>query len=144
MMARVELKLPEDLIQKLSTLADRADDIIPKALEDGGAVVLSRVRGNLQSVVGRDTKYPSRSTGTLEAALGMSPVKVDSKGVYNVKIGFSEPRSGGNSNAKVANILEHGKHGQPPKPFLAPAKASSRAAAIAAMKSRLEREIDSL
>jgi hypothetical protein len=143
-MARVELKLPDDLIQKLSALADRADDIIPKALEDGGTVVLSRVRRNLQAVIGRDTKYPSRSTGALEAALGMSPVKVDSKGVYNVKIGFSEPRSGGNSNAKVANILEHGKHGQPPKPFLAPAKAVSRSAAIAAMKFRLEREIESL
>jgi hypothetical protein len=142
--ARVELKLPDDLIQKLSALADRADDIIPKALEDGGAVVLSRVRVNLQAVIGRDTKYPSRSTGTLEAALGMSPVKADSKGVYNVKIGFAEPRSGGGSNATVANIIEYGRHGQPPKPFLAPAKASSRSAAIAAMKSRLESEIDSL
>jgi hypothetical protein len=38
--ARVELKLPDDLIQKLSALADRVDDIIPKALEDGGAVVV--------------------------------------------------------------------------------------------------------
>jgi hypothetical protein len=43
-----------------------------------------------------------------------------------VKIGFKEPRRNGESNAKIANIIEYGKSGQPPKPFLKPARSASR------------------
>jgi hypothetical protein len=59
---------------------------------------------------------------------------MDRDGNFNVKVGFSEPRRDGDSNAKIANIIEYGKHGQPPKPFLKPAKTASRSAAIEAMK----------
>jgi HK97 gp10 family phage protein len=137
--------MPEDFIQKCSRLADKTDVIIPKVLEDGGKIVLAKVKSNLQAVIGRDTKYPSKSTGKLLAALGLSTARVDRKGDHNVKVGFSEPRrGGGGSNAKIANILEYGKSGQRPKPFLKPARASSRKACIEAMKARLEREIDGL
>jgi hypothetical protein len=80
----------------------------------------------------------------VDAALGLSPAKVDRKGSHNVKVGFSEPRRGGGVNAKIANILEYGTSVQRPRPFLKPARASSRKAAIDAMKARLEREIDGL
>ncbi len=50
---------------------------------------------------------------------------VTREGNHNIKVGFAEPRSGGGSNAKLANILEYGKHGQPAKPFLKPAKSAS-------------------
>ena len=62
----------------------------------------------------------------------------------NIKIGFSEPRSDGGSNAKLANILEYGKHGQPAKPFLKPAKSASRAECIRVMKQKLEEEVAKL
>lgn len=143
-MAKCVVKMPDDFLMKCSRLADRTDIIIPKVLEDGGGVVLGKVKSNLQSVVGRGTKYPSKSTGALAAALGLSRARQDKNGNHNVKVGFSEPRRGGGSNAKIANILEHGKHGQPAKPFLKPAKAASRAACIEAMKARLEREIDGI
>jgi len=55
---------------------------------------------------------------------------------------FAEPRSDGGSNAKIANILEYGKHGQPPKPFMKPAKSQSKNAAIEAMKAKFESEAD--
>lgn len=35
---------------------------------------------------------------------------------------FKEPRSDGESNAKIASIIEYGKQGQPPNPFLKSAK----------------------
>src|SRR5699024_11936873 len=54
----------------------------------------------------------------------------DKNGDFNVKVGFSEPRSDGDSNAKIATILEYGKSGQPAKPFLKPARSSSRNACI--------------
>ena len=141
LLARASFKLPDDFLDKLSRLENRTDDIVPKVLVAGGEVVLEAVRSNLRAVVGSGTKFPSRSTGELDSALGVSPAKVDRSGNFNVKIGFDEPRSGGASNAMIANILEYGKHGQPPKPFLKPARSQSRLPAIAAMKRKMEDEV---
>ena len=113
-------------------------------LEAGGEVVLEKVRSNLQAVIGRDTKEESRSTGELVSALGVSPAKIDREGNYNVKVGFSEPRSDGRSNAMIANVLEYGKSGQPAKPFLKPARTASRAPCIEAMKRTFEQEVEKI
>lgn len=143
-MAKAEFKMPEDFLLKVSRLADKTDEILPRVLEAGGEVALDAVRDNLSTVVGRNTQYPSRSTGELEQSLGLSPAKMDKNGNFNVKVGFSEPRSDGDSNAKIANILEYGKHGQPPKPFLKPAKSASKNACVDAMKAKLESEMGSI
>ena len=144
-MAKVDIKLPTDFEERLSRLAEKTDEIIPKVLEAGGEVVLSKVRGNLSSVVGQGTKEESRSTGELERSLGLSPAKQKRDGSgWDVKVGFAEPRSDGGNNAKIANILEYGKHGQAPKPFLKPAKSSSKSAAVSAMKAKFESEVDGL
>lgn len=141
-MARVEMKMPEDFLLKVSRLNEKTDEILPRVLEAGGQVVLERVKSNLSAVVGKGTKVPSRSTGELESALGLSPAKPKRDGSgWDIKVGFAEPRSGGDSNAKIANILEYGKHGQPPKPFLKPAKTQSRKACIETMKSKLDEEV---
>jgi HK97 gp10 family phage protein len=127
--------MPDDFMAKISRLEERTDEIIPKVLEAGGEVVLDRVRSNLSAVLSGE------STGELEQALGVSPVKLDKNGNYNVKVGFDEPRRDGSSNAMIANIIEYGKHGQPPKPFLKPAKSASRTPTIEAMKQKLDEEI---
>lgn len=143
-MAKATWKLPEDFLMKVSRLNEKTDEILPKVLEAGAEVVETKVRSNLQSVIGSGTKGPSRSTGQLLSALGTSPAMQDRDGNFNVKVGFSEPRSDGDSNAKIASVLEYGKSGQPPKPFLKPAKSSSKSAAINAMKNKLEQEVESL
>ena len=144
-MAKAEIKMPDDFLQKVSTLGDKTDEIVPRVLEAGGKVMLARVKSNLQAVIGSGTKYDSRSTGELVQALGVSGARVDREGNHNVKVGLSEPRRGaGSANAKIANILEHGKHGQPPKPFLKPAKSAVKDACISAMKTKLEEEIESI
>jgi len=61
-----------------------------------------------------------------------------------VKVGFAEPRSDGESNAKIASIIEFGKHGQPAKPFLKPARTTSRKACMNAMIAKLEEEISKI
>ena len=141
-MAKVTMKMPEEFLQKVSRLNDKTDEIIPRVLKAGGEVVLDKVKSNLNSAVGRDTKYPSRSTGELSAALGISPALQDRDGNHNVKVGFSEPRRDGSSNAKIANIIEYGKSGQPAKPFLKPAKSTSRKPCIEAMKAKLDEEVN--
>ena len=143
-MAKVDMKMPEEFLMRLSRLGENTDAICEKALEAGGELVLSKVKSNLSSVVGRGTKYDSRSTGELERALGLSPVKADRNGNHNVKVGFSEPRRGDGSNAKIANILEYGKHGQPAKPFLKPAKTATRKPCTSAMIATLEEEVGKL
>ena len=141
-MGKATFSMPEDFLQAVSKLADRTDEIVPRVLEAGGKVVLAKVRGNLRGVIGKNIKYKARSTGELLSALGLSPAKLDRDGNFNVKIGFSEPRRGKKvSNAMLANVLEHGKYGQPPKPFLKPAKTASKVACIATMQEKLREEI---
>ena len=143
-MAKATFKMPEEFLMKVSKLADRTDEILPKVLEAGAEVVEGKVRSNLASVIGKGTKEPSRSTGQLLSALGTSPALQDKNGDFNVKVGFAEPRSDGENNAKIATILEYGKSGQPAKPFLKPAKSSSKNACIEAMKAKLESEVNGI
>ena len=143
-MAKAQIKMPEDLLIKLSRLGNKSDEIAAMVLEEGGKVVLNKVKSSLESVIGNDTKYDSRSTGELINSLGMTSPKIDRDGNTNVKIGFAEPRSDGNSNAMLAAVLEYGKHGQPPKPFLEPAKTESKNECRKVMKAVLEREMAKL
>lgn len=84
---------------KVSRLAERTDEILPRVLQAGGEVVEAKVRTNLQSVIGSGIKEESRSTGELVGALGVSSAKQDRDGNFNVKVGFSEPRLDGKANA---------------------------------------------
>lgn len=143
-MAKAQMMMPENFLDRLSKLGSQSDAIAEKVLEAGGKVVLAKVQSNLSSVIGRGTKYDSRSTGELERSIGLSPAKMDRDGNHNVKIGFVDPRSDGDSNAKIANILEYGKHGQPAKPFLKPAKRASKSDCEEAMKRAFEEEIGKL
>lgn len=143
-MAKATMKMPDDFLMKLSKLGDKTDEIISNVLEAGGEVVLDKVKSNLKGVIGNETKEKSRSTGELVSSLGLSPTKLDKNGNFNIKVGFNEPRGDGDTNAKIANILEYGKSGQPPKPFLKPAKSASRKVCIETMKSELDKEIEKL
>lgn len=143
-MAKVQMMMPEEFLRKLSTLGNRTDEISEKVLEAGGEVVLQKVKSNLSAVIGRGIAYDSRSTGELECSLGLSPVKVGKNGNHDIKIGFAEPRSDGDSNAKIATVLEYGKHGQPAKPFLKPAKSASKAACEEAMQRTFDEEVGRL
>ncbi|MDL2318404.1 HK97 gp10 family phage protein [Eubacteriales bacterium OttesenSCG-928-A19] len=156
-MAKVDVKMPEAFLLKVSKLADKTDEIVEKVLEAGGEVVLDKVKSNLRGVVGKDLKdnKPSRATGELVDSLGMTPVDVDRNGVYNLKIGFNEPRRKQYAakkkrsyhlitNAMIANVLEHGKHGQPAKPFLKPAKRATQKRCRDVMERTLEEEIEKI
>ena len=141
--------MPDEFTNKISKLAGMTDAVIGQALEAGGQIAVSQVRGNLSGVISGE------SSGELLGSLGITPVKVDESGVSNIKIGFNEPRrdqGGGRgkrsykvrTNAMIANVLEHGRHNQPPRPFLKPAMSACRQPCITAMTSTLEAVINSL
>lgn len=143
-MAKVDIKMPDEFLLKVSKLGSDFDPVAEKVLKAGGEVVFKRTISNLSAVIGKGTKHESRSTGELEKALGVTSVRLDRNGNHNIKIGFSEPRPDGESNAKIANILEYGKHGQPAKPFLKPARSASKSECISVMKSTFEEEVKKL
>ena len=143
-MAKAAFKMPEDFLLKLSRLGEKTDEIIPKVLEAGGEIVEAKVKSNLQAVIGSGTKEESRSTGELFLALGVSSARQDKDGNFNVKVGFSEPRPDSKSNAMIAGVLEYGKSGQSPKPFLKPAKSASKSACVDAMIAAFEKEVENI
>ena len=140
-MAKISIRMPTAFMDQLAKASEKTETAIPKALEAGGKVVFEKMKSNLSSAIGRNTKNKSRSTGKLLAALGVSPVKVNDGGNYDVKVGFAEGRGDAN-NAMLANLLEYGKSGQPPKPFLKRTKSSSQAPCIEAMQSVLKEELN--
>ena len=143
-MAKAEVKMLDEFLAKLSRLGSQTDTIAGKVLQAGGEVALNKVRSNLSAVVGVGNKIESRSTGELERSLGLSPVMVDKNGNHDIKVGFSEPRTDGSSNAKIANILEYGTSSQTAKPFLKPAKSAVKKQCVDAMKSAFEKEVEGL
>ena len=143
-MARVDVKMPDEFLERMSRLGSNFDAIAETVLEAGGEVVLEKTKSNLASVIGSGTKYDSRSTGELESSLGLTGVKMDRNGNFNIKLGFSEPRRDGGSTAQLANIIQYGKSGQPAKPFLKPAKSASKKQCIEAMKQAFETEVEKL
>lgn len=143
-MAKAMMVMPDDFLEKLAKLGDKTEDITKEVLKAGGKVVSDEVKSKLHDVIGEGIKEPSRSTGQLEKALGVSPPMMDNDGNWNVKVGFAENRTDGEINAKIANVIEYGKHGQPAKPFLARAKRAAKKPCEAAMKEKFEEEISKL
>lgn len=133
-MARAQIQLPNAFIDALEAVSNVVESSAEKVLSAGANVVEPRLRANLTSAIGSNTKAPSRSTGQLASALGTTSVKVNSRGVYNVKVGFAENRRDGRSNALIANVLEHGRSNQAARPFLAPTRSQTRRPATEAMK----------
>ena len=140
-MARVQIKLPNDFIDALDSASSLIDNSAEQVLKAGANIVEPRMRSNLSAAIGSSTKQPTRSTGQLAKALGTAPVKVNSRGDYNVKVGFAENRDDGRANALIANVLEHGRSNQPARPFLAPTRSQTKRAAITAMKQTLAARI---
>ncbi|HQM02848.1 MAG TPA: HK97 gp10 family phage protein [Ruminococcus flavefaciens] len=143
-MAKAQFVMPEQFLSKISKLGEATDKIVPKVLAAGAELVEKNVRSNLSSVIGKNTKADSRSSGQLLSALGTTAARQDKDGNFNVKIGFAENRTDGKSNAMIAGVLEYGKHGQPPKPFMKTAKTKSKDACIRVMEKKLEEEIKKL
>ena len=143
-MARCTMKMPEEFLLKISRLGDKTDEVCERVLNAGAEVVLKKVRTKRKYATCKHTKTQSRSTGELERSLGVSPVLSDKNGNLNIKIGFSEPRTNGESNAKIASVIEYGKSGQPPKPFMKPAKSASRKECMTVMINTLDEEVKNI
>lgn len=154
-MSKCTIRFPEEFLLKVSKLGSKTDEIVKEALKVGGDIMCKNVKSHLQTVIGKNLKQKRRSTGELINSLGVTPDDLDDNGVRNVKLGFNEPRlhqheaKGARSyyditNAMIANVLEFGKHGQPAKPFLKPARNKARKSCVKAMEKIIDSEIKKL
>ena len=134
--------MPDEFLENLSRIGTDFDYVAKKALQEGAKPILDQARQNLRGVIGKDTKYPSRSKGELLGSLGVTPPLQDKDGNWNIKIGVGDSiDSEGVPNALKAQVLEYGKAGQAPKPWLKPARRKGRKAAISRMQDVLEKEL---
>ena len=142
-MAKCEMKMPNEFLDKLSKLEGRFDKAAPKILQSGGKVVLSAMKANLEGRIGKDTKYPSRSKGDLLRSLGITPALQDRNGEWNIRVGVGDSIDReGVPNALKAQVLEYGKSGQKAKPWMKPARRRARKPAVQAMEETLKKELD--
>lgn len=107
-LAKADIKMPDEFLDRITGLGAREDAIAEKVLEAGAAVVASKVRSNLISVISKNTVVESRSTGELLSALGTTKVRVNRDGNHDIKIGFAEPRKDGERIFEFTNLF----HGQ--------------------------------
>jgi HK97 gp10 family phage protein len=143
--ARCSFKMPNDFLEKLSKLDNRFDEIAPKVLKAGAKPVLEQAKQNLKSRIGEGTKYPSQSSGELLDALEVTEPFLDRNDNWRLRVGVASTKdSKGVSNAMKAAIMEYGKSGQPPKPWLKPTKSKTRKACIEEMRKTLDVEIEKL
>lgn len=144
-MARAAVKMPEEFLEKISKLNRHFDEIVPRVLEKGAEPVVQKAKSNLSARIGQGTKGPSHSTGDLLASLETTIPVQDARGDWNLRVGIPKTRDrNGVSNALKATVIEYGKSGQPPKPWLKPTKSATRKACVEAMEKALDREIRSL
>lgn len=144
-MARATFQMPEDFINKLSKLNDKFDVIVPRVLKEGAEPATKKAKSNLALRIGQSTKEPSQSTGELLNSLETTRPVQNYKGDWTLRVGIPTTKdSKGVSNALKAAVIEYGKSGQPPKPWLKQSKRASKRACIEAMKAALDKEIKKL
>ena len=143
-MAKVSFKLPEEMLNKMASLADKSDTILKRVLERGAQPLYLTAKEKLSSSIGKDTKMPSKAKGELLKSLRITRPFVDSNGNYGIKVGCEGNDSKGVSNAMKAAVLEHGKSDQIARPWLKPSGTKAKKDCIEEMKRALEDEVQAL
>jgi HK97 gp10 family phage protein len=143
-MAKVSYKLPDDMLEKMSMLGDKYDDITKIALEEGAKPLFDTAKSNLKSAIDKDTKQESRSKGDLVKSIRITRPFLDKNGNWGIKVGCEGIDSKGVSNAMKASVLEYGKSDQVARPWLKPSGSKAKKACIEKMKSTFDLEVDKL
>lgn len=134
-MATVKFKSGDEYAVRLSALGAKSEEIAKRAIYEAAGIVTDRIKSNLRGAVSSD------SSGALVDALGITPMKADGDGGWNLKIGFDGYDAKGVPNQLKARALESGtSRGERKHPFVRPAVSASKGAALAAMRAVIDEE----
>ena len=149
-MAKIELGQMDEYVARLSLLAGEAQEkIAGTAIGAGAGIVADAIRAGLEANLG-DPESVSRNpkilfknfyhepSGELLASFGISPMKMDSNGDHNVKIGFDGYDSKGVSNQLKARIMESGISKIKKRPFVRPAVTATTEEALNTMREKVD------
>lgn len=137
-MARIAFKTGDDFALKLSKLATNSEEIAKKAIYEGVKIVADQIKSNLQGVLSDE------ATGDLVESFGVTPVKRDSDGNWNAKVGFDGYDRHGVANQLKARVLESGTSTKKKKPFVRPAVNKTKRQVVRKMEEVIEQEISKL
>lgn len=137
-MARFSFKAGEDYAIKLSKLATNSEEIAKKAIYEGANIVADEIKKNLKGVLSDE------ATGDLVESFGVTPIKRDSSGNWNAKVGFDGYDRNGVANQLKARVLESGTSTKKKKPFVRPAINKTRKQVVKKMEDVIDREIEKL
>jgi HK97 gp10 family phage protein len=143
-MAKVSYKLPDDMLEKISKLGDKYDNITKVVLEEGAKPLFDIAKSNLEGSIDKVTKQESRSKGDLLKSIRITRPFLDKNGNWGIKVGCEGIDRKGVSNAMKASILEYGKSGQVARPWLKPSGLKAKKAYIEKMKNTFDAEVDKL
>ena len=140
----------DDYVAKLGNLEDSSEETCKRAVYDGAAIVADAVKASIAALpVGspREGKVTEAQKAGLLSGMGIASFRNEG-GFINVKVGMdgynsqtSRKYPKGQPNAMIARSLESGTSFSPKRAFIGPAVSKSRAAAEAAIKATLEKEI---
>lgn len=137
-MARFSFKAGEDYAIRLSKLATNSEEIAKKAIYEGVTIVADEIKKNLQGVLSDE------ATGDLVESFGVTPIKRDSDGNWNAKVGFDGYDRNGVANQLKARVLESGTSTKKKKPFVRPAVNKTRKQVVKKMEEVIDDEIKKL
>lgn len=144
-MARAQFINDPEFDLMLSQAEARYPEVAEKALRAGAAVYAEQMRKNLKGLLS------PAATGQLVAAFGITPVKQDRQGNFNVHLGFDgyqQPGYGqfagkGTPFQLIARSFESGAGDwRKPTPFARPAVKAKREDAQKAMLKAAEEELE--
>jgi len=136
--AKMAFKAGDEYAIKLSRLATGSEKIAKKAIYEAAGIVADQIKKNLEGVLSDE------ATGELAASFGITPIKRDSDGNWNAKIGFDGYDSRDVPNQLKARVLESGSSRQKKRPFVRPALRATKKRAIAKMAEVIDEEIKKL
>ena len=135
---KASIKASEDYAIRLSKLATNSEEIAKKAIYEGANIVADQIKSNLKGVLSDE------ATGDLVESFGVTPIKRDSSGNWNAKVGFDGYDRDGTPNQLKARVIESGKSGQPKKPFVRPAVNKTKKQVAKKMEEVIDAEIKKL
>lgn len=139
-------KSSDEYALKLSRLV-AGETIAKKAIYKGAGVIADQIRSNIDGISG----VHNYQKDDLKKALGITPMKEDKKGNWNVKIGFdgygsrpTQKYKKGVPNQLLARGVESGTSFRPKTPFVRNAVTTKRQAAIKAMQETIDKECEKI
>lgn len=143
----------DEYIAKLGNLEMKSEEMCKRAVFDGAAIVANAVKSNIAGLPVGDPRQ-GKVTGPQKQGLldgfGIASFKNDG-GFLNVKLGFDGYNStvnkyfpNGQPNAMIARSLECGSSTYGKHPFIGPAVRSTKSAAEAMIKTRIDEQIEAI